>query len=129
MKPKTGDKRPTTQKGGLSGKSSVQQKPHFKGKKERTQRNPRKDKSSGKDVKFVVNPKQLQHQINEAKKQELREAFKKQKEEKAKKFNDFQKRKLERNKILGQKTKRGQPVMKGRMEMLLNQIQYKISKE
>lgn len=80
-------------------------------------------------INYVVNQKQLKHQLMEKEKQEKRDAFKQQKDEKAKKFNDFQKRKFERNKILGQKTRRGQPVMKGRMEMLLNQIQYKISKE
>lgn len=76
-----------------------------------------------------MNPQRLKHQRIEAEKQERREAFKKQKDEKAKKFNDFQKRKLERNKILGQKTRHGQPIMKGRMEMLLNKIQYQMSKE
>lgn len=80
-------------------------------------------------MNYVVNPKQLTHQLQEKQKQEKRDAFKQQKDEKAKKFNDFQKRKFERNKVLGQKTRHGQPVMKGRMEMLLNQIQYKISKE
>ena len=80
-------------------------------------------------MNYVLNPKRLKHQQIEAEKQQKREAFQKQKEEKAKKFNDFQKRKMERNKILGQKTRHGQPVMKGRMEMLLNKIQYQLSKE
>lgn len=103
---------------------SVQKKTQFKGK----QNNQRPGKDA-KTINYVMNPQRLKHQMMQAQKQEKREAFKQQKEEKAKKFNDFQKRKFERNKILGQKTRHGQPVMKGRMEMLLNKIQYQMSKE
>lgn len=80
-------------------------------------------------LNYVLAPHQLEHQKREIEKQKRQEDFKHKKEEKAKKFNEFRKRKMERNKILGQKTQRGQPVMKGRMEMLLNKIQYQMSKE
>lgn len=128
MKPQSGNKKVNPKPGrpnkSSANKNSVQKKPQFKGKS--------KTQTIGmeaKTINYVVNPQKLKHQLIEVDKQQRREAFQKQKDEKAKKFNDFQKRKFERNKILGQKTRHGQPVMKGRMEMLLNKIQYQISKE
>lgn len=128
MKPQSSDRKVNSKPGrpntGAAKKTNVQNKTQFKGKQ--------KTQSHGKapkPVNFVVNPQKLKHQIMQQEKQQRREAFQKQKDEKAKKFNDFQKRKIERSKILGQKTRHGQPVMKGRMEMLLNKIQYQISKE
>lgn len=128
MKPNSGKKnvlsKPKRPNPSVGKKETVQRKPQFKGnpKNGRAGKNP-------KAINYVVNPQKLKHQLIQEEKQQRREAFQQQKEEKAKKFNEFQKRKFERNKILGQKTRHGQPVMKGRMEMLLNKIQYQISKE
>lgn len=51
------------------------------------------------------------------------------KEEKAKAFQQFKAKKTERNKVITHKTKRGQPVMKGRMEMMLSKIQAQVAND
>lgn len=128
MKPQSGNKKlgakPGRPNNAGGSKGSVQKKPQFKGGQQKG-----KGGKNPKAINYVVNPQKLKHQLIQEEKQQKREAFQKQKEEKSKKFIEFQKRKFERNKVLGQKTRHGQPVMKGRMEMLLNKIQYQISKE
>ncbi|GLV39868.1 hypothetical protein CBL_08068 [Carabus blaptoides fortunei] len=52
-----------------------------------------------------------------------REEYLKKKAEKAEAMNEYRKKKNEKYKKLNKKTKRGQPVMKDRLEMLLEKIQ------
>ncbi len=53
-----------------------------------------------------------------------REAEKRRRhEERTEAINKYKERKAERYKVLSKKTKKGQPVMAGRMELLLQKIQ------
>lgn len=52
-----------------------------------------------------------------------KEQFEKAKEEKRQKIQEYHKKKQERFKKLSKKTKKGQPVMTGRLELLLEKIQ------
>lgn len=52
-----------------------------------------------------------------------REEILKNKEEKEKALKRYREKKIKNNKILSQRTKKGQPVMKGRLEALLEKIQ------
>lgn len=54
---------------------------------------------------------------------EKKEAMKKAKEERDQKLQEYKKKKQERFKKLSKKTKKGQPVMTGRLELLLEKIQ------
>ncbi|KPJ07724.1 Thyroid transcription factor 1-associated protein 26 [Papilio machaon] len=54
---------------------------------------------------------------------EKQKELQKSKEEKAQKLQEYKKKKQERYKKLSKKTKKGQPVMTGRLEMLLEKIQ------
>lgn len=56
-------------------------------------------------------------------KEQAREEAEKRKEEKKAAMEAYKRKKLEKNRILGKKTSRGQPLMKGRLELLLQQIQ------
>lgn len=69
--------------------------------------------------------KQAREQYNKIKqeKQQKKEAIEKAKEEKNQKLQEYKKKKHERFKKLSKKTKKGQPVMTGRMEILLDKIQ------
>ncbi|XP_025414958.1 thyroid transcription factor 1-associated protein 26 [Sipha flava] len=65
-------------------------------------------------------------QILEEKKARRFEASKK-KEEIRQALEEYKKKKIYRNKKLGKKTKKGQPVMKERLELLLEKIQASVS--
>lgn len=43
--------------------------------------------------------------------------------EKEERVRNYKKKRLEKTKVISKKTKRGQPLMKDRMELLLKQIQ------
>lgn len=68
---------------------------------------------------------QAKQQYNKIKqdKQRKKEEIEKAKEEKNQKLQEYKKKKQERFKKLSKKTKKGQPVMTGRLEMLLEKIQ------
>ncbi|XP_063904857.1 thyroid transcription factor 1-associated protein 26 [Zophobas morio] len=55
--------------------------------------------------------------------EQSKEEFLRMKAEKEKATKEYWKKKLEKQKKMNKKTKRGQPVMKGRMELLLEKIQ------
>lgn len=69
--------------------------------------------------------RQAKEQYNKIKqdKQKKKEAIEMAKEEKNQKLLEYKKKKQERFKKLSKKTKKGQPVMTGRLEMLLEKIQ------
>lgn len=79
-----------------------------------------KEKASRKDPFW-----QAKQQYNKIKqdKQRKKEEIEKAKEEKNQKLQEYKKKKQERFKKLSKKTKKGQPVMTGRLEMLLEKIQ------
>lgn len=81
---------------------------------------------------FRLNPhKEAQErykQIQDEKKARRLEASKK-KEEIRQALEEYQEKKKYRNKKLGKKTKKGQPVMKERLELLLEKIQTSISND
>ena len=52
-----------------------------------------------------------------------RQKIHKNKKEKEKALQRYKEKKMKNNKILSQRTKKGQPVMKGRLEALLEKIQ------
>ncbi|KPJ04184.1 Thyroid transcription factor 1-associated protein 26 [Papilio xuthus] len=56
-------------------------------------------------------------------KSQRQQELQKSKEEKAQKLQEYKKKKQERYKKLSKKTKKGQPVMTGRLELLLEKIQ------
>lgn len=57
-------------------------------------------------------------------KRDKEEALKRSEERKAQ-IEEAKKKKIEKNRILSRKTRKGQPIMKGRLELLLKQIQEK----
>lgn len=65
----------------------------------------------------------LEYQRIQDEKRQKKEELAKQKIEKAEALQQYKLKKLERYKKLHKKTKKGQPIMKHRMEMLLEQIQ------
>lgn len=62
-------------------------------------------------------------------KERAREEAIKRREEKKAKIEEYKRKKDEKNRILSKRTKKGQPIMKGRLELLLQQIQESCAKE
>lgn len=75
-----------------------------------------------------LNYMEMVEKVQQDKEKAREEAIKKREEKKAK-IEEYRKKKAERNRILSQKTKKGQPVMKGRLELLLQQIQESCAKD
>lgn len=113
------DRKPTYLNKVLKYKPKDQRKPHQTVKKKDS-----KKSNPPAKVNFVVNPNKLRHQLTQVEKNSKFQKFQVQREEKQ---QEYKKKKFERNKTLTHKTKRGQPVMKGRMEMLLSKIQAQIA--
>ncbi|KAF2896618.1 hypothetical protein ILUMI_09561 [Ignelater luminosus] len=65
----------------------------------------------------------LEYKRIQEEKQQKKEEIKTKKAEKAEALKQYKQKKLEKYKKLNKKTKKGQPIMKYRMEMLLEQIQ------
>lgn len=63
------------------------------------------------------------YQLLREEKQKKMEEFKQRREERENAILQAKKKRIEKNKKLSQKTKKGQPIMKYRMEMLLEQIE------
>ncbi|KAJ1529544.1 hypothetical protein ONE63_006316 [Megalurothrips usitatus] len=98
-------------KSGLSGNS--QQKPLIPGIP---------DKRQHRDINPYEKAKQeLERRSKE--KEEIRAERERQKAEREEALQKYKKEKLRKYKMLHKKTKKGQPVMAGRMEMLLEKIQ------
>lgn len=66
---------------------------------------------------------QIQYERRKETERNLVTQAKKNKEEKLKKIKEHRAKKLERLKILNQKTRKGQPLMKGRLELLQQKIE------
>lgn len=66
--------------------------------------------------------------IKEEKKQK-KEEFKRKKAERDEALKQYKEKKITKFKVLSRKTRKGQPIMKDRMEMLLAQIQDNLNKE
>lgn len=62
-------------------------------------------------------------------KQRKREEMNKKKAERDEALKAYNEKKFKKFKVLSKKTKKGQPIMKGRMEMLLEQIQYNMTND
>ncbi|BES94367.1 rRNA processing [Nesidiocoris tenuis] len=65
---------------------------------------------------------QLEYKKKQETKQKMREQRLKKKEEIAQALQNYRLKKLETNKVLNKKTKRGQPLMKGRMQLLFEKV-------
>lgn len=92
-------------------------------------RKPDKPEDSTPKVNFVLHPNKMRHQMKVVENQNRQKEVQQRKEEKAKAFQQFKAKKTERNKVITHKTKRGQPVMKGRMEMMLSKIQAQVAND
>lgn len=77
---------------------------------------------TNKGRKKRMNYKEMIEKIKQDKEKAREEAIKK-KQEKKEKLEQYKRKKAEKNRILSKRTKRGQPIMKGRLELLLQQIQ------
>lgn len=72
---------------------------------------------------------QEKYQKIQEEKQRRREELQRQKEERQAALEAYKKKKAMKFKTLSQKTRKGQPVMKGRMELLLEKIQKNFAPE
>jgi hypothetical protein len=81
--------------------------------------------SKRKDYAFYKAKQEYQHRLNEKKKRiEKAAQVKAEREEALKKYKE---KKTRNSKILSMKTKKGQPLMKGRIELLLEKIQQSVT--
>lgn len=82
----------------------------------------KEEENLNKKKKTNRNFKEAVEDLQTAKEKRREEAEKRRAEKKAA-LEAYKKRKIEKNRILSKRTNRGQPIMKGRLELLLQQIQ------
>ncbi|XP_059608015.1 uncharacterized protein LOC132255858 [Phlebotomus argentipes] len=86
-----------------------------------------KNKLKSTQVNYVVNPRKLKFLTNKRAVEEKHQLIREAKEKKRKDIDKKRSEKIQRNRQLSQKTKRGQPVMKNQIEFLLKKIQSNLS--
>ncbi|KAG8221876.1 hypothetical protein J437_LFUL003252 [Ladona fulva] len=86
--------------------------------------NPSPEENRGKNEKLsAYKLAQLEYERTQEAKRKKKEEYERRKAEREEALNNYKKRKIERYKKLSKKTKKGQPVMKDRIELLLEKIQ------
>lgn len=96
-------------------------------KVEKRKFNPKGDKQ-GQTKKWDKRPNLKAIERKEAQEEKSKQ-IKETQTKKEEKMKAYKKQKMKKFKILSAKTKHGQPMMKGRMELLLDQIQKNIAKD
>ena len=82
-----------------------------------------RESGGGEKPSFKTTKLEFQQRKKKAERMEKAAEKKRQHEERVEALKEYKKKKEEKFKVLSRKTKRGQPVMAARMEMLLEKIQ------